>query len=200
MNRAPAFRVALAVSFPKYGRGSNFAVRRPSCAAARKVRTCTWSSLARRCKGNRSFAGRLTVSVSARRTMAAGGVRRPESQARNVSTATPRAAAHSACERPRRLRIALRADGVIDDFSVPIGDDHAIHAGHMGSEWRAMRWRQSAPDRTGQKRTKVLQLVRCDRSPQRAPSVAPGLKPRPTSRESGLNWRARRDSNAGPPA
>ena len=54
--------------------------------------------------------GRLAFSVRAWPTIASGAGRRPASQVRNVSSATPRAVAHSAWERPSRIRISLRAE------------------------------------------------------------------------------------------
>jgi hypothetical protein len=78
----------------------------------------------------------------------------------------------------RRLRIALSADGAIDDDSASIGGDNAILARHMGNEQSAMRGQLSACVTTGQKSAKVLQLAGCDRSPQGVPSATPGLKSR----------------------
>ena len=66
---------------------------------------------------------------------AAGAGRQPASQVRNVSTATPRAAAHSAWERLSRVRTSLRTEA-----HLAIGHDNAIGPPLAGSEWTAMRF------------------------------------------------------------
>jgi Putative Ig domain len=66
----------------------------------------------------------------------AGVGRRPASQVRNVSTATPRAVAHSAWDRCSRVRISRRTE-----VHAAIGHDDAIGPPPTGSEWTATRIR-----------------------------------------------------------
>src|SRR5450759_554613 len=80
-------------------------------------------------------AAALGVAVETFRTWDAG--RRPASHVRNVSTATPRAAAHSAWERWSRVRISLRTEA-----HLAIGHDDAIGPPLAGSEWTALRIRR----------------------------------------------------------
>lgn len=113
-----------------------------------------------------SWRARFTVSVFARRTIVDGAGRRLASRVRNVSTATPRAAAHSACDSP----VAPAAP------DSPPGD---CRSGRLGSgspsqrreheEVQSMRHRQRLPGTDG-----LLGLgLRVARPrPRRAPSPA----------------------------
>ncbi len=107
------------------------ALKASTVAADRSVRTWTCSSSARTCSGTRSCAGRFAVSACARRMTASGAGRRPESQVRNVSSAIPRAVAHSAWDRPSCVRISRKAD------VASIGHDDAIGSRpHEANGWR----------------------------------------------------------------
>ena len=88
--------------------------------------------------------GRFACSVRASLTMASGVGRRPASQVRSVSRATPRAVAHSAWDRPSRVRTSLRAEACL-----AIGHDDAISPPLVGSEGIAMKTRGSRPLRNG---------------------------------------------------
>ena len=91
-------------------------------------------------------------------TIASGAGRRPASQVRNVSTATPRAVAQSAWERPSRVRISLRAE----EFG------HRSRRCHRSRRWKRTdgdgNRRFSAPQKWARKCEKVFQLVGSDRS------------------------------------
>ena len=103
-------RMAVAASFPKNGLGPNVAANRPSCGAARNVRTCTCSLSARTWSGTRSCSGRFAFSVRARCTTASGASRRPashrkdEQYALNVEGHAPEKA-----QEARRRAVKLRA-------------------------------------------------------------------------------------------
>lgn len=183
------------MSFLKCGRELNLTPSRPSRAAARNVRTCTWSSWARTGSGTRSCGDRLAFRVRAWWTIASGVGRRPASQVRNVSRATPRAVAHSVWDKPSRARISLSGD------AEPVtAHDDAIGPQSTESEWTAMRIRRSQ---------------RLGNAPKTAESISDGrFRPVAASGEmspdsevqihafakSGQEWRARLVSNQRPPA
>jgi hypothetical protein len=74
---------------------------------------------------------------------------------RNVSTATPRAVAHSAWDKPSRPRISLRTEAYL-----VIDHDDAIGPVSVGSEWIAMRIRGSQPLRNGPETAKSISVGR----------------------------------------
>jgi hypothetical protein len=101
--------------------------------------------------------GRLSARASL--TIASGAGRRPASQVRNVSSATPRAVAHSAWERPRRVRISLRAEAWL-----AIGHDDAIGAPLLKANGGRSESAVHGARKMGQKLRKVFQLVGSDQS------------------------------------